>query len=307
MPTEPLHSIIYRELSIVKAREILKDTSPLLIELVNYGSNVLIRCASSSKSEVNIDLACLALYRHILEMTDAFEVLVTHSCIEPTKLLLRSSFETLISLEYILEYERYYPQRSLSWLFFYVRDQIHSYESLLPSTNTGKEFQESLGSDKWIDKGKFPLPKESDVSGAIENLKNLLQRPEFSMINEEYKNYQRIQKRRPQWYALFKGPGSIELLSNYVKRNAQYDFMYRSWSRITHAHDFHPFIKVDKDRKSEIREIRDSSGINEVSAYAVIFFLEATRLLLSKFRPTEDFGEYYKKEIQKRFQKLFIQ
>ena len=40
-----------------------------------------------------------------MEMTDGIEVLISQACVVPAIPLLRSSFEALISMEYILEKE----------------------------------------------------------------------------------------------------------------------------------------------------------------------------------------------------------
>ncbi len=63
MPTGPLESIIYRDLAKANANELSEVASPLLIELVNYGSNAIVRCATSSQGKKDEDLAVLSLYR----------------------------------------------------------------------------------------------------------------------------------------------------------------------------------------------------------------------------------------------------
>jgi len=62
MPTDPLESIIYRDLAKANANELFEVASPLLIEMVNYGSNVIVRCATSSQGKKDEDLAVLSLY-----------------------------------------------------------------------------------------------------------------------------------------------------------------------------------------------------------------------------------------------------
>ena len=83
MPTKPHEPIIYRELSKIESEPIRTIAQPLLKELVNYASNVIIRCANSSKHEINEDVSMLCLFRHIIEMTDGIEVLIGESCVNP--------------------------------------------------------------------------------------------------------------------------------------------------------------------------------------------------------------------------------
>jgi len=95
MPTKPLETVIYRDLQIARAKKFLASATPLFQELVNYGSNALIRCVSSTSRGENEDLAAMNLYRHILETTDAFEVLIAACCASPTVPIVRSSFEAV--------------------------------------------------------------------------------------------------------------------------------------------------------------------------------------------------------------------
>jgi hypothetical protein len=298
MPTDPLHSVLYRELMIAQAQDVLSIATPLFQELVNYGSNALIRCATSSRGNENEDLAPLALYRHILEMTDAFEVLIANSCAAPTVPILRSTFEALLSLEYILESETEYVLRSLSWLAGYVRKRIAMYESMLPTTQRGMEFIASVRKDKSIP--DLLNPPADDVEKAIGNLRILLNREQFADIQIEFDRL----GSSVNWYNLFGGPPNIQQLAYHLNRHAQYDFLYRQWSSVAHAHDFSPFLAVSSTGESGIRGIRDPGPIVEVSRFAATFMIEATRLLLRKFRPGESFAEYYMKEIRTPFMQL---
>jgi hypothetical protein len=44
MSTEPLESILNRDLSIAQSKEALDVAIPVLQELVNHGTNALMRC-----------------------------------------------------------------------------------------------------------------------------------------------------------------------------------------------------------------------------------------------------------------------
>ncbi len=139
MPTESLETILYRDLSKVASKDLIEVCSGLLRELVNHATNAYQRCADSSKEEENVDLAVLTLYLHIIEVIDGVEVLISQACATPAIPLVRSAFEALLALEYILE--RNYVKRSLSWLAIYAHNRIRSYELLEPATERGKQFQ----------------------------------------------------------------------------------------------------------------------------------------------------------------------
>jgi Family of unknown function (DUF5677) len=300
MPTKPLETVIYRELQIARAKKFLACATPLFQELVNYGSNALIRCVSSSNRAENEDLPAMNLYRHILEMTDAFEVLIAGCCASPTVPIVRSSFEALLALDYILSDPNLYVQRSLSWLAAYARKRISMYEMMLVSSERGKEFQASMKKDKWLKAGPLPMPPQDKVQPAIGRLKHLLAREQFATIEAEFAST----RGTVPWYALFGGPSNLQQLAYSLDRHVQYDFLYRQWSNVAHAQDFSRFLAVDSTGASGIRGIRDASPLQEISRFAATFMLDATRMMLAEFRPGEEYAKYYKREIQPLFLEL---
>ena len=295
MPTKALETILYRDLSKVEAKDVIDIASPLLEELVNYSTNAYARCLTSASGEENEDLAVLMLYQHLVEMTDGVEVLIAQSCPTPAILLVRSSFEALISIEYILEAD--YARHSLSWFAGYVRQMLVSLKALDSSTTEGQDFQNAIQDDAWLDSDimtrldSFELETSEDIT----NLHKLLGKPQFQAIEEEFANYKRKRKRRPEWYQLFDGPTNLRNLARHVRRHAQYDFLYRKWSRITHAQDMSRFLNT---------RLRDGSVIKEVATFSSCFILDGTRRTLGKLRPGEDLGAWYKAEVQDRFRIL---
>ena len=298
MPTKPLETVIYRDLQIARAQKFLEVATPLFQEFVNYGSNVLIRCATSSERAENEDLAAHNLYRHILELADAFEVLIASCCAEPTVPLVRSMFEALLGLEYILESKSTYVQRSLSWVLVYAHKRISFYEMMLEDSPRGKQFRASARKDKW--NKEIPILPQDKVQYAIDNLNKFLSRDQFVEIEREYRSF----KDAPHWYQLFGGPATIQQLAYRLNHHVQYDFLYRHWSTVAHAQDFSKFIAVDSTGESGIRGLRDAGPLQEVSRFAATFLVEATRIMLIEFRPGEDFAKYYKSEIGDRFRQI---
>ena len=298
MPTKPLESILYRDLSKAQARPIIELASSVLQELVNFASNALVRCATSIKGQENEDLALLSLYRHIMEMTDGVEVLISQSSVTPAIPLIRSSFEALISMEYIVEDNAHYVTRSLAWLVDYVHRRLRLYGSLDPSTPRGQEFQQALSQDKTLN--TIALPPQADVSQALANLQGLLAKPQLAAMDQDFMQLRGQRK----WYRLYGGPNNTRGLAHHVGRAAEYDFLYREWSRVSHAHDFAPFIARTLDGKGAIRGIRDPSDLKNTAIFAATFMLGATRTLIGKFRPGEDIRTWYLRDIRPRYTQL---
>ena len=77
MRTEPLASLLDRDLSIALARERINLASRVMKEAVNYSTNAFARCADSAKGEEDEDVAALSLYLHVIEMADGADVLIS--------------------------------------------------------------------------------------------------------------------------------------------------------------------------------------------------------------------------------------
>lgn len=295
MPTNALDSILYREVSKVSAREVISIASPLLQELVNYGTNALARAATTRNRKVDEDLAILVLYRHIIELTDGIEVLVSESCPVPAIPLVRSSFEALLAMEYILENHQEYEQRSLSWLVGYIHKRLDLYDRLDPSTQKGQEFKRDFDNDKTV--SNIPLPPVADVQKARTNLQNMLSKSHIQPIEAEFSRH----RGTPNWYRLFGGPSNLENLARHLKRGGQYAILYRSWSTSAHAQDASSFIDRTNDGESAIRRIREPEQIRETTSFAATSLVASTRLILGKLRPGEDLKPWYIREVRERF------
>lgn len=299
MPTDPFESILYRDSAIANAKPLIEIAGPLLRELVNYGTNALVRCATSTQGKENEDLAALSLYRHILEMTDGVESLISQACAIPSIPLVRSSFESLVSLEYIIENDADYVTRSLSWLVGYTHQRLEMYELLDPSTGRGAEFQRSIQKDDSI--RSLSLPPKSTIARAINKLNNLLSDSQFAAVNQDFFNLQG----RKAWYRLYGGPNTLRDLAHRVGRSALYDFMYRYWSRVTHAQDFAPFIARTAQGEGAIRSIRDPQELKNVASFSATIMLAGTRRLIGKFRPREDIKTWYERDIRPLYVQIY--
>jgi hypothetical protein len=299
MPTEPLQTILYRDLSKAQAKPEIELASGVLQELVNFASNALVRCATSTKGQENEDLALLSLYRHVMEMTDGVEVLISQASVTPGVPLIRSSFEALISMEHIVEDDAQYVARSLAWLVDYVHQRLDLYQLLDRSTTRGQEYQRTLSQDKTIQ--TIPVLPQEEVTQAIAHLQDLLAKPQFTAIEKDFSQL----KGQRTWYRLYGGPDNIRELSHAVGRGAQYDSLYREWCTVTHGHNFAPFLARTADGQGAIRGIRDPIDLKTVAGFAATFMLGATRVLIGKFRPGEDTRTWYEREVRSRYLQLF--
>ena len=299
MPTKQFEPLLYRELRKVEAKKIIEIASPLLQEEINYATNAFQRCQESAVgAAADEPLPMLASYYHVIGMTDGIEVLISQSCAVPAIPLLRSSFEALLTIEYILEGD--YQRRAFAWLVCYVHNRLSQYEMLDPSHQKGKEFLVTFAVDS-VSK-YMKLPSFPNLAKAIQNLQSLLNNPNYKVADCEYQRLKSKRKRKPNWYSLFGGPSNLRDLAKHLNWGAQYDILYRSWSSIAHVDDLSQFITQTKRGSPAFHPIRNHEELKLFSVIASSFILHATMKMIGKFRPGENasVGRWYVKEARKQ-------
>ena len=93
-------SILDREKAKLRAKPITDLATPMLKEVVDVGCAIYDRCLQVTQRAF-LHKPALALYRHVLETTDAIQVLIESSCVASVVPLLRSGLEGAMSLEYM--------------------------------------------------------------------------------------------------------------------------------------------------------------------------------------------------------------
>ena len=305
MPTEPLLKLLDRDFARVAAKELIDLACPVLRELVNHGTNVFMRCQAETRDgQEDEHLPIFSLYLHVLEMTDGIEELLRASCVNPAVPLVRSSFEAVLAMEYILEGD--YRRRAFAWMVGYAHTRLDSYERFDPSTRKGKGFAQAIANDKVLNQISFP--PEVDPKRAADSMRQLLAKPQYQ---EAEANYQGCKKGKkggaPQWFSLFGGPSNLRDLAISLRRGAEYEILYRQWSAVAHGHDVSRFlVPADTGGEASIYSLRHAKELLQVAFYAAHNMLGATEALIRKFRPGEkdSLARWYIREVRAPLQKL---
>lgn len=305
MPTEPFLKLLYREYAKVDAKELIDLACPLLRELVNHGTNVFMRCqAEAHDGQADEHVPIFSSYLHVLEITDGVEELLSESCVNPAVPLVRSSFEAVLGIKYILE--RDYRRRAFAWMVGYAHAKLDFYERFDPATSKGKSFAEAIADDEVLN--QINLPPEADPKAAADNMRQLLAKPQYQDAEAEYQQRKKRMKRVPQWwFSLFGGPSNLRDLAISLRRGAEYEILYRQWSAIAHGLDVARFLAPrDTAGEASIYSLRNGKELPQIALYAATYMLDATRALILRFRPgeRESLGRWYLRDVRTPFQKL---
>lgn len=238
-------------------------------------------------------------------MTDGINELLKQCCPMPAVLLLRSSFEALLSLEYILEKDA--KNRALACYHSFMLEEIKYGKSLLTEYKDGMEHKKALSEDKYFAGADIKFDEE-DTKKILKILEEELWDNKYTNINSERENFFKGNRgnKYPKWYSYFNGPRSLYKLSIHLKRQAEYLNLYNNWSGMSHAIDFSQiFLKNDKSG-FVIKQIRAKDEFVNVSSYTSFFLLTASEMMINNYRgdEKENFAEWYFNEIKPLSDKL---
>lgn len=283
--TKPVNEILPREMD-PGVEQLLLKFSLLIDEFVNFGTQVFKWVIEESRG-TDEQMPLLMFFRDMLEKADSISILVRHSSIDPSKVLLRSIFELNLYISYLLEKNS--ADRGMSFLAW---DAIRQKHLNLNFNIEGPEFnriRKILEQDILISDPNF-LNELPSVKNKIESLNSLLNREEYKRIVKEYERTKRKGNTNPVWFSLFKGPRNIKELAIILKLPFLYEILYRKWSGSVHSTDIiHGKIVEKKGSEelngkvnTEIVQIRLPKDAQEVTSYTLLLLLRTFIVLKDK-------------------------
>lgn len=289
--TEPIHDIIPREINDDGVKNLMNQFSNSIDETVNFGSHILKWDLDNIKGG-DENLPIVLSFRHFLELIDSISILIKQSSVDPCNLLLRGALETYFGLEYI--FEKYTLDRSMAFLAWNAHNNMKVFKKYDKTTELGKQFQEKWDKDKLIRGTK--IPDSPLIIPAIENLENLLRRPEYQKVEKEFLRLKKNKEPNPNWYRLFNGPKNIQELANHLKLSALYEVLYRPWSGQVHGTEVIQGKYNSTDKNVEIYQIRFPKDVQSVTGFALTLSILTFSLYINNRIPSRknDFTDWYK-------------
>lgn len=280
--TKPVNEILPRELD-PGVEQLLLKFSTLIDEFVDFGTNVFKWVIEESRG-TDEQMPLLMFFRDMLEKADSISILVRHSSIDPSKVMLRSIFETNLYISYLLE--KKCEDRAMSFLVWDAmrQKQINlNFDTERPEFN---KIRKMLEQDILISDPNF-LNDLPSVKHRIESLNSLLDREEYKRVLKEYERTKRKENTKPAWYHLFNGPKNIQELAIYLKLPFLYEILYRKWSGSVHSTDIihgkiiekKGSVELEGKVNTEIVQIRLPKDAQEVTSYTVLLLLRTYTVL----------------------------
>jgi len=230
MKTNPIENFIPRDLN-PKVSKILQQYSEFLEEIVNYGSNIM-TWKPNDYFKGDQALPISLFLRNYLSYVDACSILVKYSSIEPCNGLLRTSFENLLYILYLIDDPS--GQKGMSYIIWNAFEKNKILNKCDGTSQAYLRLAEGLKNNELLKDEKPPILK--DIDRLKEKNKRLINSKKYSGIVEEYHRAKnKVRKKPVNWYSMFDGPLNTRELAIKLDLEPFYEILFKSWSSSTHG------------------------------------------------------------------------
>ena len=239
--------IIDREKHKIEARQTFSEQIEVIVDLVNYGSNLIVRAYDSSKKQLEDVIVLGVLLKHIVSMADSIEILASHGATQAAYLQVRSAFEASLYIDWILKSEsekkaKYYYVSNLRnirlWTLRYLK-----------GTQENIYFSEVIADlKKYTEPSVINKEDEEEAKHQVKEINRILSQEGYREINNEFER-RRIKRTGADayWYKPL-GIESIMKLAEAVGRLSEYVLYYSRGSELAHTTSYRDHIKFGKGR-----------------------------------------------------------
>jgi len=299
MEESPHPTILNRDIPPILAKQHFGDQLRLIRDLVNYGSNLIVRSYTSSPKKMADIIVCGVLLKQIVTMLDGLEVLISAGCGIPSHLPARAAFEASLYLDWILDSNS--EHRATRYLVGNYREERRWAARAIKDTPE-EEAMRWVGID--INENRPEL--EDKAKTLLAEIDRLLGEPELAPINAEFASAEdrqpKSRKKTIEWYHL-DGVKSIRQIAVKLNRLREYQFLYSKGSEVTHSARYKDHINFN-DGKVQFNEIRH---LHE-AIFAINFVLPVVigtySKIIERYRPEEK--PAFEKKYREDWQRVYL-
>jgi len=304
MPTKPNEDIIPDYSDNPQLLGLLSHYASFVDETVNFGSHVF-KWAFEKVQKGDHHIAVFSFYRRALELLDTTSILIRNSRISPGRVILRSLFEVLLSLEYMTQNDLEHRGRDY---ILCLKHKEHDYlRKFLKGDPLHSEYLNKYKNDNLLK--NMTIPEYPNVEEAIRAKRRLI---ESEFYRDSEAAYQTIKSRRagknPKWwFNLHDGPSDICDLAIKMGRPAQYEVMYRNWAGYAHGTGgMDEQVEIVKQGEITIPQLGSPDGAEFIAFMAISYGLLIIKIMIQEYAKDKmkDFEQWYKAEIQAGYMDL---
>lgn len=291
-------AILNREESLAQVRQHLSESVAFLTDVVNYGTNLIIRCVGNEADDVVKFVVCGGLLKHVVSMLDAAVVLLENGHCAGGMLPARSAFEASLYAELILKKDA--QQRARLYLVGEYRRRRDFALSILDNSNAPGSFNAKFAP---IDFNTESIDPEAKTLARqeIQRINAHLKISPLDAIDAQFQRTRAKKSHDPKWHQCMDF-NSLRDIARDLDQIPSYELFYGASSKIMHAESIATQIAV-KNGMANLKPIRNFEHADTLCAALSQTAVRTYRIVLSHFRPLElpAFSEKYKRDWQTPF------
>lgn len=122
-------------------RQILEKLAGGIEETVNFGTHVFAWCNEGAAGHSDEMAPLILSLRHVLQMFDAVSILIREGAIEPCNHHLRSAFESVLTIKYILQQNL--EKRAMAFMVWHVHQRKKIYKNMTQKLKWGSSSRQA--------------------------------------------------------------------------------------------------------------------------------------------------------------------
>jgi hypothetical protein len=304
MKEKELKLILDRKKNITEANQIFSKQIDTLIDMVNFGSNLIVRAYDSSKKGLEDAIVIGVLLKQVVSMVDTVEVLASQGIVKPAYLQVRSAFEASLYIDWILKSEskkkaEYYYVSNLRNIKLWTLRYLEGTKENLDFSQLMVDLKDNL-------EPQFLTKKqEEEAKKQVTEIDRILSQDGFRQINEEFES-KRGKKTSTEvyWYKPLQ-IDSIKKLAEVVGRLPEYVLYYSVGSELAHTTSYREHVKFNKGRIT-FEPVRHLEDMNSLLQAAMGVCLSSYSSIIKHYRFDERkyFSTKYKTDWIDAFQNI---
>jgi Family of unknown function (DUF5677) len=293
---KPHEKILDRVVARVHIKENFIESLDLVKQIVNYGTNLIVRCFASSEKKIKDVVIINSLLQQAVTMLDAVEILVSHGAVHPSSLQTRVLFEIRLYLAWIFHHNT--TQRAHQYYVGDLRQRALLTKRSIPGTPEHQRYADSPGIT--LDGADFTKVEE-DARRELYEIENILEKDDFKEINEKFKELKNPNSDLEiAWYSPG-GPSSISDMAFRLNIHGEYKVLYNYLSKSAHSTDFNRNFRMGGN-SIKFKTIRNLENIHIIIRLSISYTIMIYQMTLKYYRPEEltSYSEKYRNEWKQR-------
>ena len=301
MSDQPFKQFLDRELHSRDAKEHYRAQIDLLKDVVNFGSNLIHSCFTSSKRTLGDVVVIAVILKQLVMMLDAYQVLIAEACTEAAKLQCRALFEASIYIDWILLSDK--ERKALYYYAANVRKELLWVRRAIPVDTEQDNFFKNLGEfGRTLEKTREKLA--TIAPSRLKQLEEFLSKEPFVSISADFDKAKGKRPYDPPWHVPL-GEKSIRSLSKAVGRLHEYEVFYMQLSETMHGARHTSHVKIKKGHIT-IEPMRHLERLSTSLNFTLSIIFHTYRKIIEYYCPTQstEFSKKYRKDWQDAFMNI---